>query len=129
LLAVLTDQWKNGASNMTHSLKLALLALPALALTACASGTQPPRPAPQLSPSPIPNVGFSPDVSNAAISACRKAVDAQTEGSIDIVGSEYSEANIVVYMTVGANRAPWKCFTANDGRYAEVEFMGSEGAL
>jgi hypothetical protein len=46
-----------------------------------------------------------------------------------VVGSEYSEANVVVYLTVGSNRAPWKCFTANDGSYANTEFMGSEGAL
>ena len=114
---------------MKHSLKLALVPLTALALTACAAGTQSPQSAPQQPASPIPNVGFSPDVSDAAISACRNALDAQTDGNIDVVGSEYSEANIVVYMTVGSNRAPWKCFTANDGRYANTEFMGSEGAL
>ena len=112
---------------MKHSLKLALAPLAALGLAACAAQTQ--APAPQQPASPIPNVGFSPDVSNAAITACRNALDAQTEGNIDVVGSEYSEANVVVYMTVGANRAPWKCFTANDGRYANTELMGSEGAL
>ena len=112
---------------MKHSLKLALVPLAALVLAACATGTQ--APAPQQPASPIPNVGFSPDVSDAAITACRNALDAQTDGNIDVVGSEYSEANIVVYMTVGSNRAPWKCFTANDGSYANTEFMGSEGAL
>jgi len=108
-------------------MKLALVPLAALGLAACAAGTQ--APAPQQPASPIPNVGFSPDVSDTAITACRNALDAQTDGNIDVVGSEYSEANIVVYMTVGSNRAPWKCFTANDGRYANTEFMGSEGAL
>jgi hypothetical protein len=114
---------------MKHSLKPALVSLAALGLAACAAGTQTPQPAPQQPASPIPNVGFSPSVSNAAITACRNVLAAQTQGSIDVVGSEYSEANVVVYMTVGSNRAPWKCFTANDGRYAETEFMGSEGPL
>jgi hypothetical protein len=118
---------------MQYSIKLALVALAALGLTACAVDSQGPAtqraPTPQQPASPIPNVGFSPSVSNAAITACRNALDAQTDGSIDVVGSEYSEANVVVYMTVGSNRAPWKCFTANDGSYANTEFMGSEGAL
>lgn len=115
---------------MQRPLKLALVSLAALGLAACAAGTQSSQPYRQpSSPSPIPNVGFSADVSNAAITACRNALDAQTEGAIDVVGSEYSEANVVVYMTVGSNRAPWKCFTANDGSYANTEFLGSEGAL
>jgi ABC-type glycerol-3-phosphate transport system substrate-binding protein len=114
---------------MKHSLTIALVTVAVLGLAACATGTQAPQSAPQQPASPIPNVGFSPDVSNAAITACRNALDAQTDGTIDVVGSEYSEANVVVYMTVGANRAPWKCFTANDGRYANTELMGSEGAL
>jgi hypothetical protein len=32
-------------------------------------------------------------------------------------------------MTVGSNRTPCKCFTANDGSDANTEFMGSEEAL
>ena len=77
--------------------------------------TQAPQSARQQPASPIPNVGFSPSVSNAAITACRNALDEQTDGNIDFVGSEYPEANLVVYMTVVSNSAPWKCFTANDG--------------
>jgi hypothetical protein len=118
---------------MQYALRPALVAFAALGLAACAVDSQAPArqsaPVPQQPASPIPNVGFSPSVSNAAIAACRNALDAQTEGNIDVVGSEYSEANVVVYMTVGSNRAPWKCFTANDGSYANTEFMGSEGAL
>ena len=102
---------------MKHSLKLALAPLAALVLAACATGTQ--APAPQQPASPIPNFDFSPDVSDTAITACRNALDAQTDCNIDVV----------VYMTVSSNRAPWKCFTANDGRYANTEFTGSEGAL
>lgn len=83
----------------------------------------------QAQPSPFPNVGMSPDVSDAAINACRNALDAQTDGAIEVVGSEYSEANVLVYMVVGPQRAPWRCFTANDASYADVEFVGSEGAL
>jgi hypothetical protein len=118
---------------MQPSITFALVALAALGLAAGAvDGQAPatqPTPAPEQPASPIPNVGFSPSVSDAAITACRNALDAQTEGNVDVVASEYSQANVVVYMTVGSNRAPWKCFTANDGSYANTELMGSEGAL
>ena len=112
---------------MRQSRNLVVIALAALGLTACAAGTPTSQSVPQQSASPIPNVGFSPDVSNAAITACRRALGAQTQGNIDVVGSEYSEANVVGYMAVGSNRAPWKCFTANAGSYANTESVGSEG--
>jgi hypothetical protein len=114
---------------------LAFTAALTAALTACGDTSAPARqpaaatPSLPVQPSPFPDVGMSPDVSNAAISACRSKLDAETDGNIEIVGSEYSEANVVVYMVVGPQRAPWRCLTANDARYAEVEFMGSEGAL
>jgi hypothetical protein len=76
----------------------------------------------------FPNVGMSPDVSNAAVSACRNAVDAQTDGAVEVVGSEFSQAASVVYLVVGSQRAPWRCLASNDGRVDEVMFVGSEGA-
>ena len=86
--------------------------------------------APALAPQPSPpDVGFSPDVSNAAVDACRRAVDAQTDGAVEVTGTEFSQANNAVYLVVGANRAPWRCLVSNDGRVAEVMFIGSEGAL
>lgn len=76
----------------------------------------------------FPDVGYSPDVSNAAVDACRDAVDGQTDGAVDVVGSEFSQANSTVYMLVGPQRAPWRCLVSNDGEVAEVMFVGSEGA-
>ena len=72
--------------------------------------------------------GFDPDVSNAAVSACRAALEAEVQGPVSIVGSEFSQANSAVYMRVGANGAPWRCLVSNDGQGAELMFLGSEGA-
>jgi hypothetical protein len=71
---------------------------------------------------------FDPSVSNAAVGACRDALDAQTDGAVEIAGSEYSEANTAIYMRVGADSAPWRCLVSNDGVGPELMFMGSEGA-
>jgi hypothetical protein len=79
------------------------------------------------SASPIPDVGMSPDVSNAAVDACRRKLDAETDGNIDIVASEFSQANSAVYMVVGTNRAPWRCLVSNDGKGAELMFLGKDG--
>jgi len=68
-------------------------------------------------------------VSTAAVDACRGALDAQTDGAVQVVGSEFSEAASAVYMLVGPQRAPWRCLVANDGRNPSLEFQGSEGAL
>lgn len=76
----------------------------------------------------FPSVGFSPDVSQTAVNACRNAVDAQTDGAVEVVGTEFSQANNAVYLVVGPQRAPWRCLVSNDGRVAEVMFVGSEGA-
>jgi hypothetical protein len=113
---------------------LAVAALVATALSGCVVETgstpaAPSTPSPSV-PNPAlfpPNVGFSPDVTNAAVDACRNAVDAQTDGSVDVVGSEFSQAASVVYMLVGPQRAPWRCLVSNDGRVSEVMFVGSEG--
>lgn len=81
------------------------------------------------SPNPmVPNVGFSPDVSNAAVSACSAVVDAQTEGRVEVVGSEFSQAASVVYLVVGPQRAPWRRLVSNDGRVSESMFVGSDGS-
>jgi hypothetical protein len=88
----------------------------------------PSQPAPPMSAQPAPpDVGFSPDVTNAAVDACRSALDAQTDGAVEVTGTEFSQANSAVYMVVGANRAPWQCLVSNDGRGAEMMFLGSEG--
>lgn len=52
------------------------------------------------------DLGMSPDVRNAAVDACRDALDAQTDGAVEVVGSDFSQANSAVYMYVGAKGAP-----------------------
>lgn len=59
--------------------------------------------------------------------ACLSAVAAQTSNTVSILSSDFSEANTIVMVGVGPERAPWKCLVSN-GRVAEVSFAGSEGA-
>jgi hypothetical protein len=73
---------------------------------------------------PIPDVGFAPEVTGAAVDACRRRLDAETDGAVDIAASEFSQANSAVYMTVGPQRAPWRCLVSNDGVVQELMFMG-----
>lgn len=68
-------------------------------------------------------------VSNAAVSACQEKLDAETDGAVSVVGSEFSQANTAIYMRVGANGAPWRCLVSSDGSNPSLMFMGSEGAL
>lgn len=77
--------------------------------------------------SPIPDIGMSPDVSNAAVEACMGALDAQTDGNVEVVASEFSQANSAIYMVVGPQRAPWQCLVANDGRNPELMYIGRDG--
>lgn len=110
---------------MRHAFRLALGLAAAAALAGCVED-----PGSTGASNPMfPDVGYSPDVSNAAVSACRNAVDAQTDGAVDVVGSAFSQANSTIYLVVGPQRAPWRCLVSNDGRVAEVMFVGSEGSL
>lgn len=105
--------------------KLAASALLLLGLTACVEETSNMAP----SPSGPPFITtFDSSVSNAAVDACRNKLDAETDGAVQVVGTEFSQANSAVFMRVGANGAPWRCLVSNDGRGAELMFMGSEGA-
>jgi carbamoylphosphate synthase small subunit len=70
------------------------------------------------------------DQSAAAIRACLGAVAEETqERDLAVLSSEYSEANSVVVVGVGAKRAPWRCLSSNDGKVAEVSSMTDEGGL
>lgn len=114
--------------------RTALALAGAVGLSACAGGggSQPqPAPEPAAAPQPAPpDVGFSADVSDTAINVCRSGLDAQTDGAIEVTGTEYSEANSAVYMVVGPQRAPWRCLIAADGSGDPyLEFIGDEGAL
>lgn len=104
----------------------AIAAVTALAaLGACVedTGMMPTSPA-----GPSIRTTFDPAVSNAAVTVCQNALAQQVDGNVTVVGTEYSEANVAVYMRVGANGAPWRCLVGNDGRGAELMFLGSEGA-
>jgi hypothetical protein len=62
--------------------------------------------------------------------ACLRAVKRQTKNQeVSVLRSEYSEANSLVTIGVGPQRAPWRCLVSNSGKVAEVSFAGSEGAL
>lgn len=114
---------------MFHKPKAILAAIAVAALAGCVEDTGGSGSA-QMQPSPMgpPFItSFDPSVSNAAVEACRSALAAQTEGGVQVVGSEFSQANSAVFMRVGANGAPWRCLVSNDGRGPELMFMGSEG--
>ena len=67
---------------------------------------------------------------SVAEQACLAAVSNQTNnGDVAILSSEFSEANSLVMVGVGEQRAPWRCLVSNDGVVAEVMFSGDEGAL
>lgn len=62
--------------------------------------------------------------------ACLAAVSNQTaNGDVAVLSNEYSEANSVVMIGVGPDRAPWRCLVSNDGVVAEVISMTDEGSL
>jgi hypothetical protein len=61
--------------------------------------------------------------------ACLQAVSTETNnGDVVTLSVETSEANTLVMVGVGPNRAPWKCLSS-DGVVAEVMSMTDEGAL
>lgn len=61
--------------------------------------------------------------------ACLQAVSTQTNnGEVVTLSVEESEANTLVMVGVGPNKAPWKCLS-KDGVVAEVMSMTDEGAL
>lgn len=108
-------------------MKRTFLAIAVLGLLAgCQSNAGAQQNAPARS-DPIPDIGFDAQVSDAAVDACRKALVAQTDPSVDVVASEFSEANSTIYMRVGAQRAPWRCLVSNSGAGPELMFLGTDG--
>ena len=62
--------------------------------------------------------------------ACLDAVSQKTgEPNVTVLRSDYSEANSLVMVGVGPQRALWRCLVSNDGVVAEISFEGSEGGL
>jgi hypothetical protein len=63
-----------------------------------------------------------------ATKACLERVAKDTgEPNVTVLSSEFSQANSVVMVGVGANRAPWRCLVSNNGIVAEVSFTGNDG--
>jgi hypothetical protein len=61
--------------------------------------------------------------------ACLQAVSIETNnGEVTVLSTETSEANNVVMIGVGANKAPWRCLVSK-GVVAEVMSMTDEGRL
>jgi heat shock protein HslJ len=61
--------------------------------------------------------------------ACLDEVARQTgDRNVVLLSSEYSEANSLVMVGVGAQRAPWRCLVSNDGQVAEITFEGDDSA-
>jgi hypothetical protein len=109
---------------MFQSMKVVLAVTALAALGACVEDTG--MATSPAGPSMITT--FDPAVSSTAINVCQNTLAQQVDGNVTVVGTEYSEANVGVYMRVGANGAPWRCLVSNDGRGASVMFLGSEGA-
>ncbi len=69
------------------------------------------------------------DTETVTNEACLAAVSKETgESDVSVLSNEFSEANTVVMVGVGADRAPWKCLVSNDGKIQEITFTGDDGA-
>ena len=102
-----------------------LLAVTAfLALGACSETTSQAPSASQPAPQQALRTGSPQDEQ-----ACELAVTQQTNNpDVMTVSSEFSEANTVVILAVGQDKAQWRCLV-NKGRVAEVTSLTNEGTL
>jgi hypothetical protein len=67
------------------------------------------------------------DTETVTNEACLAAVAKETnESDVEVLSNEFSEANTLVMVGVGANRATWRCLVSNTGQVAEVMFDGSD---
>lgn len=107
---------------MQISIRSTVLALAAAAtLSACSETTSNTAPPPMQ---PAMRTGSVEDEN-----ACLRAVTAQTQNSdVTVLSSEFSEANTLVMIGVGPNRAKWRCLVSG-GNVGEVMSMTDEGAL
>ena len=106
------------------TLGLVALALPVF-LAGCESTSTPP---PSTAVAPVAEqpmrTGSAQDEA-----ACTAAVQKETQTSdLEVLSSEFSEANTVVVIGVGPTRAKWRCLVSK-GRVAEVMSLTDEGAL
>lgn len=81
----------------------------------------------ETTPPPPPPVESLRTGSAADEQACDLAVAKETNsGETVVLSSEYSEANTLVIVGVGPNKAKWKCLVKN-GKVAEVTSLTNEG--
>jgi len=108
---------------MTTTFRLAAIALFA-GLAGCQSSAPPPPAATSMPSETMAMRTGSP----ADERACLDAIDSQTDGEVLVLSSEFSQANTLVMVGVGPERAPWRCLVSG-GIVGETMFAGSEGAL
>lgn len=113
---------RNQGSVLVTATYAAAIALVTVGLTAC-SETSMESSSPSMAASAPMRTGSAADEG-----ACLSAVAQQTGNSVVVTSSEFSEANTLVMVGVGPQRAPWKCLVSN-GVVAEVTSMTDEGAL
>ena len=111
---------------MLRTPKVIMAAAALATLAACTEETRTAMPASPAGPQI--RTTFDPAVSSTAVNVCRNTLAQQVDGDVTVVGTEFSQANVGVYMRVGENGAPWRCLVSNNGRGAELMFLGSEGA-
>jgi hypothetical protein len=110
-----------GSVLMTGAI-VAAIALVAIGLGACSETSMESSSPPMAASAPM-RTGSAADET-----ACLSAVAQQTGNSVIVTSSEFSQANTVVMVGVGPQRAPWRCLVSN-GVVAEVTSMADEGAL
>ena len=102
---------------MTASKILAGLAVCMAGLAACTTDTG----------SDTASIAAAPSVQEQA---CLARVSNETNnGDVTVLSNEFSEANSLVMIGVGPDRAPWRCLVSNDGVVAEVSSATDEGML
>ncbi|MEW9807789.1 hypothetical protein ABUE31_17505 [Mesorhizobium sp. ZMM04-5] len=68
------------------------------------------------------------DTETVTNNACLAAAKKETgEADIAVASNEFSEANTLVMLEVGAQKAPWRCLVSSDGTVAELSFQGNDG--
>jgi hypothetical protein len=102
---------------MTHKKTLAGLALCVAGLAACDADTG----------ADMSSIAAAPSIQEQA---CLAGVSNETNnGDVAVLSNEFSEANSLVMIGVGPDRAPWRCLVSNDGIVAEISSATDEGAL
>lgn len=100
-----------------------------LLLAACQSSPEPQRSAaPPTQAAPVSPPQISRATPTRDEQACLQSLSRQSRNAevVLLTGTETSEANTVVYMGLGPNRARWRCLV-KDGRVSEVMSLTDEG--